>query len=196
MSRGATGPSAICDTSSVSTSQPSGHFDDSSSNEDHPELSTILLQGEDIIGQLAAAHAKWGLGTADRWDLDQPTGVITWTFPDRTASADAQLLGTHNPSSGTWQWAWANASIAAELSRDSLDVKAWAERAGHQSLTLPELPADEELAATLAAIAVRVTHATGFYRASTPSSTLFLTFGPVQITPATGEATTFRITID
>ena len=41
------------------------------------DLNTLLLQGEDMIEQLGAAHAKaWGLGTADRWDLDQRTGLI------------------------------------------------------------------------------------------------------------------------
>jgi hypothetical protein len=39
-----------------------------------------------MIDRLARAHTSWGLGSADRWGLDQRTGIITWTFPDKTAT--------------------------------------------------------------------------------------------------------------
>ncbi|MFE2579344.1 DUF6882 domain-containing protein [Streptomyces sp. NPDC059378] len=58
------------------------------------DLSVLALQGEDMIEQLGRAHMSWGLGSADRWDLDQTTGIITWTFPDKTATASAQILGS------------------------------------------------------------------------------------------------------
>ncbi|MCF3134759.1 hypothetical protein [Streptomyces olivochromogenes] len=45
-----------------------------------------------MIEQLARAHMSWGLGSADRWDLDQTTGIITWTFPE--INADAQAAST------------------------------------------------------------------------------------------------------
>lgn len=54
---------------------------------DQADLSTLLLQGEDMIDQLARAHMSWGLGSADRWGLDQRTGLITWTFPEKTRPA-------------------------------------------------------------------------------------------------------------
>jgi hypothetical protein len=38
------------------------------------DLSPLLLQGEDTIEQLGRAHMSWGLGSADRWDLDGRTG--------------------------------------------------------------------------------------------------------------------------
>ena len=41
----------------------------------------LMLQGQDMIAQTGRAHAdRWGLGTAQRWDLDQETGTIRWTF--------------------------------------------------------------------------------------------------------------------
>jgi hypothetical protein len=52
-----------------------------------------------MIEQLGRAHMSWGLGSADRWDLDQTTGIITWTFPDKTATAPAQILGSFSPGS-------------------------------------------------------------------------------------------------
>lgn len=73
-----------------------------------PGLGPLLLEGEDMIEQLAQAHASWGCGTAQRWGLDQQTGLITWTFADKTATAPAQILASYNPTSSTWLWAWAN----------------------------------------------------------------------------------------
>ena len=64
------------------------------------DLATLLLQGEEMIGRLAQAHTSWGLGTADRWGLDQRTGIITWTLPDKIATAAAQIIGSYNPCRG------------------------------------------------------------------------------------------------
>ncbi|MFD0854654.1 DUF6882 domain-containing protein, partial [Actinomadura adrarensis] len=92
---------------------------------DEADLATLLAQGEDMIDQLARAHMSWGLGSADRWGLDQQTGVITWTFPDRTATAPAQLIASHNASTASWLWAWANSSILDTMSRDAHTVRDW-----------------------------------------------------------------------
>jgi hypothetical protein len=162
------------------------------------ELSTLLLQGEDMIGQLAEAHLSWGLGSAQRWELDQANGVISWFFPDRTASAPAQIIGTWMPASGSWLWAWANNSIQPELARDSRMVRDWAEEHGHTSLTLPKVEADREAAAAMAALAVRITGATGFYRGTGESEAdpmPVITFGPVRVTTADGETSMFEIEV-
>jgi hypothetical protein len=44
---------------------------ESAAPEEQGDLSTLLMQGEDVMEQLASAHQTWGLGTADRWGLDQ-----------------------------------------------------------------------------------------------------------------------------
>jgi hypothetical protein len=64
------------------------------------------MQGEDMLQQLTEAHRTWGLETADRWGLDQTTGTITWTFPDKTATAQAQILASYNQAASSWLWAW------------------------------------------------------------------------------------------
>ncbi|WP_198153711.1 DUF6882 domain-containing protein [Catenuloplanes japonicus] len=159
------------------------------------ELSTMLLQGEDLIVRLAQEHASWGLGTAQQWDLDQRTGVITWTFADRVASAPAQIIGSHNPAAQSWLWAWANESILPDLSRDARAVRDWALRNGQTSLTAPKLTADEDTAATLAALAVRITGATGFYRPRGGAAIPIITFGPVTLTAADGGTSTFTVDV-
>jgi hypothetical protein len=160
------------------------------------DLRPLLKQGEEMFDLLAGEHMSWGLGTADGWELDQTTGTISWTFSDKTATAPAQILGTHNESTTSWVWAWANDSIPPAMSRDSQAVRAWLEANGHQDLAQPTMDADEVKAATLATLAVRITRATGFYRGSGAVPVPFITFGPVTLTTDTGETTTFEVDID
>lgn len=167
-----------------------------SGKQEGPDLATLIMQGESMIEQLAQAHMTWGLGTADRWGLDQTTGLITWTFQDKTATASAQILGSHNPSTGTWLWAWANSSILPAMSRDSLVVRDWGASGGHHAFTEPKLDVDPEQAGSLTAVAVRITRATGFYRATGGASVPIITFGPVTLTNRDGTASTFKIAID
>ncbi|WP_372495877.1 DUF6882 domain-containing protein [Kitasatospora humi] len=55
--------------------------------------------------------------------LDQRISVITWTFPDKTAAAPAQILASWSPSSSSWRWTWANESILPEMSHDARAVR-------------------------------------------------------------------------
>ena len=75
------------------------------------DLSVLVLEGEDLLERTTAVHRDWGLGTAEQWGLDQTTGLITWTFPDRTAMAPAQILASYSSAAGTWVWACENPSI-------------------------------------------------------------------------------------
>lgn len=159
------------------------------------DLATIVLQGEDMMTQLAEAHRSWGLGSAERWELEQETGLITWSFADRTATAPAQILASYNADAESWLWAWANDSVLPDLRRDSQAVRDWAEANGHAQLTVPELAATPDIADTLTAISLRVTRATGFYRGG-GTNTPLITFGPVTMTPSDGEPSTFSIDIE
>ncbi|MEU8467938.1 DUF6882 domain-containing protein [Streptomyces sp. NPDC029006] len=160
------------------------------------DLNALVLQGEDMIEQLGRAHMSWGLGSADRWDLDQTTGIITWTFPDKIATAPAQILGSFSPRSGSWLWAWANQSILPGMSRDSRSFCDWAEANGHPALAQPKVNVDEEAASTLVAVAVRITGAIGYYKGPGGNSSVIITFGPVTLTKADGSVSTFKIDIN
>lgn len=182
-----TGPMGIFKRSSTPAPDQSGADED---------LATALLKGEHMIEQLATAHAGWGLGSAERWELDQETGIITWTFADRTATAPAQILGSHDPGAPSWEWAWADPSVLPALSRDAHRVREWAEANGHTPLTLPAVEADAQIAATFASIAVRVTRATGFYRGTGGETVPYITFGPVTVTTAAGETSDVTIRVE
>ncbi|HEX8081393.1 MAG TPA: hypothetical protein VF557_14375 [Jatrophihabitans sp.] len=161
------------------------------------DLSTLILEGQDMIEQVGQAHtSRWGLGTATAWGFDQTTGVITWTFADRTASAAAQILGSYNAGAGSWLWAWANKGLLPSVRSSSDRFRSWAQENGHRGLTEAKIECNAEVAATMAAIAFRVTHATGFYRAPAGASDVFFTFGPVTITDSDGSSSTFTISLD
>lgn len=161
------------------------------------EFDVLLLQGQDLIERTASAHAaRWGLGTAERWDLDQTTAVIRWTFPDKTVEAPAQILGSYSPRSRSWLWAWANESLLPAARTASEAARDWGEANDQALLITPRMEVTEEQADEIAAIAFRVTMATGFYRAPTGSGVVYVTFGRVTITPVIGEPEEFDITVE
>ncbi|MFI7673909.1 DUF6882 domain-containing protein [Actinophytocola sp. NPDC049390] len=158
-------------------------------------LAELLFQGESMIEQLAQAHRTWGLGTADRWDLDQRTGIISWTFPHGVASAPAQIVASYNPSAGSWLWSWANQSILPGMSRDAHAMREWGAANGVAVLTQPKVDTDDETAASLAALAVRITRATGFYRGTGAAAVPIITFGAVTLTDQDGATRQFTIDV-
>ncbi|WP_406006757.1 hypothetical protein OG440_11590 [Streptomyces sp. NBC_00637] len=82
------------------------------------------------------------------------------------------------------------------MSRDARTFRDWAEANGHPALAQPKIEADESAAATLVALAVRVTEATGYYRSPGPDSSVIITFGPVTLTAADGTVSSFDISND
>jgi hypothetical protein len=159
------------------------------------DLSTLVLQGEDMIGELTEAHLSWGIGTNLGWDIDLRSGLLTWRLPGGTAIAPVQVIGTFDPATTSWLWAWANNSIPPMLAEDSRLVHEWAEANGHAGLTQPRIEADLEKATSMAALALRVTDATGYFRGDGGDTIPFLTFGPVTLTAADGTSSTFQLEV-
>jgi hypothetical protein len=92
-------------------------------------------------------------------------------------------------------WAWVNESILPEMSRDARAIRDWADKHGQHGLTQTKVNADDEMAATLATLAVRITRATGFYRGAGSAAIPMITFGPVTLANADGAISTFRIDV-
>ncbi len=159
------------------------------------DLSVLVLEGEDMLERTSAVHRDWGLSTAERWGLDQTTGLITWTFSDRTAVAPAQILASYSASSGTWVWACANSSILPALQVASREACEWLKANGHPHLAQPKLAITPDMADTITALATRVTKASGFYR-SNGAPDVLITFGPVTITWPDGRTKTVDITVE
>jgi len=81
------------------------------------------------------------------------------------------------------------------MSRDSLAIRDWAERHGRRALAQPKIQADAEIVATLAALAVRITGATGFYRGTGSADIPIITFGVVTLVGNDGDTSTFKINV-
>jgi hypothetical protein len=137
---------------------------------------------------------SWALGSADRRRLDQQTGLITWTLPEKSATAPAQRLANFSLSSGSWLWAWANENILAEMSRDARSVRDWAETHGHHVLAQPK-GRRRRAGGGNPRSSGRPDHR-GHRLGPGGNSVANTTFGPVTLTAADGSTSTFNINID
>src|SRR4051794_16913889 len=62
----------------------------------------------------ATLQTRFGLGTHARWDYDQLTGRLEFSDAAGRAVVQAAVtpIGTWSAASNTWQWGWANPSLA------------------------------------------------------------------------------------
>lgn len=127
-------------------------------------------------------HSKWRLGDAERWDVDQEKGIITWTFDDGViVTAPCQIVGTYNIEAQTYLWAWENSSILDNLKDDAKGVLEFAKENEIDFLQQAQLECDEEAAWDLAALANLLADREGVYRGPAGPTVIFCTFGKVKI---------------
>lgn len=147
-----------------------------------PEFAALLDASMEGLQLQTSAHQNtWQFGTAERWDFDQDSGQLVFTFPDKIATAPAQIIGSFDSRAGTWMWAWANPSLADTLKHDSLRVQTYGEQHGIRRLTTASWPAEESAAWEMTALAVRLCGANGAYRGPAGTTFVFLSFGKVQL---------------
>lgn len=158
-------------------------------NEDSGETPEFadFLQGsmEGLRLQTGAHQNTWHFGQEEQWDLAQDRGELSFTFPDKIATATAQIIGTFDTGTNTWMWAWANSSIAEPLTRDSLRVREYGEQHGIRRLTTPKWSGDEMDGWRMAALASRLCGSNGAYRGPAGTTLVFMTFGEVKLSQRT-----------
>jgi len=158
------------------------------------DLAGLLLQGQDHIAESTRAHAdRWGLGSADRWSLDQREGRVVWTFADRVVSAPAQILGSWSSKAGSFVWAWDNATILEEVSRTAEQVRAFGAEHEVLALTTSPLAVDEEQVRDLIALAFAIGGCTGLYHPYDGRLATYVVFGEVTIEQADGTVEQFDV---
>ena len=160
----------------------------------------LVAQGHELVRRSARAHAaRWGLGTADRCDLDRASGVLRWTFADHVVSAPVQVLGTRSRDGSTWSWdwGWGDETVAPRLRTASETVRRWGAAHAQPDLTVPSVHGlTAQRAADLAALAFAITRANGFYRAPAGDSHLYLAFGPVTVRDPRGDPQPYTVDLD
>ena len=137
---------------------------------------------DDHLEKLTEKHAKeWGLGKAQRWDMDLDEGTLTWTFADKVVTAPIQVVGTYAVRSKTFLWGWDHPSISEPLSKHAALTKAYGEKKKIKALTQRKIVCTEEEAWTFTAMAVELGKAQGAYRGSAGKAYIYFTFGKVVI---------------
>ena len=127
------------------------------------------------------AHKAWGLGTFDRWDLDQDAGTLTFTSDSGdSVTTTAQIIGSFSTKDNSWLWAWDNPSIDERLTADARKVKAYGQKQGIEKLTQRKWTGTEDDAWAMTALAVKLCEAQGAYRGPSGNAYVFITFRDVQ----------------
>ena len=161
----------------VDYSKPDGGGDGES-----PHFAAFLEGSmEGLRLQIEGHQNTWQFGREERWDFDQNSGELIFTFPDKIAKAPAQIIGSFDSKTSTWLWAWANKSIAGALKRDALRVLEFGTERGIVRLTTAKREADEMESWRMTALANRICSSNGAYRGPVGATLVFMTFGEVQL---------------
>lgn len=127
------------------------------------------------------AAAKWGVGSFERWELDQNHGIVKFVNADGTGIyAEAQVIGSFDPLNQTWEWAWNNPYVAQPLKVDALKVKAYGEEKHLADLTTPKFSANESTALGFAGFALTIAAADAVYRGKAADITIIVSFRNVK----------------
>jgi hypothetical protein len=157
------------------------------------ELDTLVTEGHADIARTTEEHAaRWGLGTAKQWSLDQGDGRIFWSFEDHVASAAVQILGSWSAEVNSFVWSWDNASIAEPLCRTAANVRAFGVEHGIGALTSSPLELDEAHVRDVVALAFRVGECSGLYHPFDGRMASYIAFGEVTIEEA-GRTSVFEV---
>lgn len=155
---------------------------------DDAEFQALLERSMEELQAKTTAHVNaWGLGTMDRWDLDQEDGLLVFTSKKVIATAPAQIIGTYSLESGTFLWAWDHPSVLSPLQEHARRVQEYGKQHGIAVLTTRKLECEESDAWELTALACHLCDAQGVYRGPAGSALVFMTFGEVTLSPAKGK---------
>jgi len=134
-----------------------------------------------------AHRGTWHLGEEKSWNVDQDNGQIVFSFANgTTASSPVQIIGTLNTKDSTFMWGWNHPSVVPALQANAFQVKAFGEEHGSKELTTQKITCSEMRAWEYTALAMRLSEASGAYRAeAAPGTFVFMTFGEVCLAKET-----------
>jgi hypothetical protein len=134
-----------------------------------PEADHFLKQASDEFN-VKQAHLRdeWRFDECDQWAFDQETGVFKLEFEDGSMfEAQGQILGSHDPDEGSWEWAWNNPNVEKAVASDSLIVRALGEKLEIDYLCEGKVPLPEEpFVSHLCGIGIKATDSFGVYNGS------------------------------
>ena len=98
-----------------------------------------------------------------------------------SATCQVQIIGIFNTEKKTWHWSWDNPSVAAALTIDARQVRAYGKRNRIKKLTEPSWSAEESDAWDMTALAAQLGDAEGAHQGPSGSLHIFMTFGDVTL---------------
>jgi hypothetical protein len=153
------------------------------------DFKSLLQKARNDLQTKTASHeAVWNFGKAARWDLKQDDGILIFTYPDKTVTCNAQIIGSLDKSQGTWLWAWGNPSIATNITAASKQLMGYGKQHGLEKLTRAEWKATDQDAWDMTALATLIFQAQGAYRGPAGDAYIFMTFGAPKITKKDAES--------
>ncbi len=109
--------------------------------------------------------SKFKVGDHERWDLDQETGIITFSHEgEPQVEAEIHFVGTYSRKSNTWMWAWANYLDEEKVRSASRRIREFGEEHKFLGLAAHLSDATEEDAGHYTAIMAKELDAIGIYR--------------------------------
>ena len=141
----------------------------------------IKVSVEELAFKTQSHTAMWGLGRERSWSFDQQTGLLKWSFSDRTIVAPAQITGSFNEQQETWLWSWANSSVSKDAAAFAQKARAFGEENQFDLLVQPKFDCLLEECWELAAITMHLSRQQGVYRMKEGLVHVFLCFGRVRV---------------
>ena len=130
------------------------------------------LASEELRAKQDVLREQHGFGTFHRWWFEQERAALQFFDKDDRLllEADVTSIGSYAPSTKTFKWAWANASVLPALRDKARPIRELEATTGLELFRLEEaFEVDGEgMAWELAAMAVKQLGALGAYRAPSP----------------------------
>ena len=119
---------------------------------------------EEFTKQQKVLDEKWGIEAAERWEIDQAKGTITFTKTPKYKKVvgSVQFVGTIQEEK-TWMWGWANKSFAVPLQKDALKLRDYGQKNKLKQLTDKSWPGTVEDGWKMTALAFKLLGADGAY---------------------------------
>lgn len=148
-----------------------------------PAPAALTARAVAELRTMTQIHEKTrGMSKASNVQLDQDAGKIIWTFRDGlVVEAPVEIVGTYNPASASFLWAWANHTIPGKLQGGANRVRAYGDTHGVTDFTSRLATVSPARAWEFAAIANHLARAKGAYRASAGGIVVYVTFGKIGV---------------
>lgn len=132
---------------------------------------------EDFHKQQKDLDEKWGIENAKRWDVDQMKGTITFSDSPKGYKkivGQVQFIGAWTEADKTWQWSWANKSVAPALQKEALKLRDYGQKYKLKQLTDKSWPGTVADGWKMTALAVKLTGADGAYGRAVDKQFVFM----------------------